>query len=164
MATIETKIRLYVGGLPSQITAKQLEGRFASFGKVSAINVIPSKAQSADLSCRGFAYVEFCPKDDQSLQRCLSLVSRHFVAPLIVSLSNTVSNKPHKFHFNTDFHFSCINGGHGKSFAAVQWVQMAWRGLESRNGFIGAYGLLCIHLHALAPSSAMHSDSRLRII
>ena len=74
MAEAESSIRLFVGGLPMQITRKQLEDRFAAFGKVSAVEVAPSKTQAA--SCRGYAYVQFGPKDESALQRCLSLVSR----------------------------------------------------------------------------------------
>lgn len=66
-------IRLYVGGLPADINAKQLAGRFASFGALSAVELVPRKSALAD-GCRGFAYVDFTPKDDQALHRCLSLV------------------------------------------------------------------------------------------
>lgn len=67
-------MRLYVGGLPADISSKQLEGRFASFGTVSNTKLVPSKQQVTRPGCRGFAYVDFTPKDDQSLHRCLSLV------------------------------------------------------------------------------------------
>ncbi|KAL0041550.1 hypothetical protein WJX79_007237 [Trebouxia sp. C0005] len=73
MFVSEATVRLYVGGLPSDITSKQLEGRFASFGTVSNTKLTLSKQQSTSPGCRGFAYVDFCPKDDQSLHRCLSL-------------------------------------------------------------------------------------------
>ena len=74
MAIGEPTVRLYIGGLPFEITSKQLEGRFASFGRVSAVDLVPSKQHGSASGCRGFAYVDFCPKDDQSLHRCLSLV------------------------------------------------------------------------------------------
>ncbi len=74
MSVSEATVRLYVGGLPGDITPKQLEGRFASFGTVSNTKLVLSKQQSTSPGCRGFAYVDFCPKDDQSLHRCLSLV------------------------------------------------------------------------------------------
>ena len=66
-------VRLYVGGLPADISVKQLEGRFASFGSVPALELVSSR-QTAANGCRGFAYVNFLPKDDQALHRCLSLV------------------------------------------------------------------------------------------
>lgn len=80
MITNEHSIRLYVGGLPGQITGNQLSDRFAAFGRVSAVELVPGKTHTADLPCRGFAYVNFCPKDDSALHRCLSLVSKctHF--------------------------------------------------------------------------------------
>jgi len=69
-------MRLYVGGLPTDITARDVEGRFASFGSVAGCEVVPAKGlDAADGACRGFAYVDFTPKDDASLARCLSLVS-----------------------------------------------------------------------------------------
>lgn len=71
----DASIRLYIGGLPGDITSKQLAGRFASFGSLSAVELVPSKHSPAD-GCRGFAYVDFVPKDDQALHRCLSLVSK----------------------------------------------------------------------------------------
>ncbi|KAL0041991.1 hypothetical protein WJX77_000059 [Trebouxia sp. C0004] len=73
MSVSEATVRLYVGGLPGDITPKQLEERFASFGTVSNTKLILSKQQSTSPGCRGFAYVDFSPKDDQSLHRCLSL-------------------------------------------------------------------------------------------
>jgi len=82
MSVSEATVRLYVGGLPGDITPKQLEGRFASFGTVSNTKLIIIKQQSTSPGCRGFAYVDFCPKDDQSLHRCLSLVrscTKHLV-------------------------------------------------------------------------------------
>ena len=69
----DDSIRLFIGGLPSEITSKQLAGRFASFGSLSAVELVPSKHSPAD-GCRGFAYVDFTQIDDQALHRCLSLV------------------------------------------------------------------------------------------
>lgn len=71
----DTAVRLFIGGLPGDITSKQLHGRFASFGSLSAVELVPSKHFPAD-ACRGFAYVDFTPKDDQALHRCLSLVRK----------------------------------------------------------------------------------------
>lgn len=70
--------RLYIGGLPADITSTQLAGRFASFGSLSAVDLVPRKYGSAD-ACRGFAYVDFIPKDDQALHRCVSLVRLEIV-------------------------------------------------------------------------------------
>ena len=66
-------VRLYVGGLPPNISSKQVASRFASFGSTSAVELVPSKHHE-EAGCRGFAYVDFVPNDDQSLHRCLSLV------------------------------------------------------------------------------------------
>ena len=69
----DASVRLYIGGLPGDITSKQLAGRFASFGSLSAVELVPRKQSPAE-GCRGFAYVDFTPNDDQALHRCLSLV------------------------------------------------------------------------------------------
>ncbi len=73
-------VRLFVGGLPSDISAADLSSRFSPFGKVSSVEIIPSKENDlsgtqkalsgrgapqslpAPAPCRGFAYVEFEPK------------------------------------------------------------------------------------------------------
>jgi hypothetical protein len=94
MSVSEATVRLYVGGLPGDITRKQLEGRFASFGTVSNTKLIVSKQQSTSPGCRGFAYVDFSPKDDQSLHRCLSLVrSWHTVSTRTLILESAVSQQ-----------------------------------------------------------------------
>ena len=75
-AAAAAEMRLYVGGLPPDITPLDVEGRFKPFGAVASCELVPSKGPGADPgACRGFAYVEFQPKDDASLARCLSLVS-----------------------------------------------------------------------------------------
>ncbi len=83
-------VRLFVGGIPSDVTAAELTQRFTPFGQVAACELVPSKdtaaapqqqeahqhgAQQQPLfpPCRGFAYLELQPKDDVSLGRCLSL-------------------------------------------------------------------------------------------
>ena len=97
-------VRLCVGGLDAEVTSELLSARFASFGAVSACEIVARKsndvseprlaprlasarrqsataaaaaeAVAAQEGCRGFAYVELEPKDDAALQRCLSTVSR----------------------------------------------------------------------------------------
>ncbi|KIY91869.1 hypothetical protein MNEG_16095, partial [Monoraphidium neglectum] len=67
-------MRLFVGGLPPDITKRDVEGRFAPFGAVAGCDIVPSKGLGASPGeCRGFAYVDFEPKDNASLARCLSL-------------------------------------------------------------------------------------------
>lgn len=75
MTETQEPIRLFIGGLPENVSAQQLAGRFTSFGSVSDVVLVPSKLQSGRTGCRGFAYVAFSPKDDMALQRCLSVVS-----------------------------------------------------------------------------------------
>lgn len=71
--------RLYVGGLPHDITPEQIAQRFQSFGTVQAVQLVPEKRGSVTAGpmlkpCRGFAYVQFVPKDDAALHRCISMV------------------------------------------------------------------------------------------
>jgi RNA recognition motif-containing protein len=69
--------RLYVGGLPPDISAADVIGRFTTFGNVSSCELVPSKGlQGAPGTCRGFAYVDLQPKDDHAVARCLSLVRK----------------------------------------------------------------------------------------
>ena len=71
-------VRLFVGGLTQGITVEQLSGRFTPFGAVSACDLIPNKALAFgddSAASKGFAYVDLDPKDEQQLDRCLSLVS-----------------------------------------------------------------------------------------
>lgn len=75
MSDSQEAVRLFVGGLPTAVTAQQLTGRFTSFGSVSDVAIVPSKFSGGASVCRGFAYVSFTPKDGMALQRCLSLVS-----------------------------------------------------------------------------------------
>ena len=77
-------VRLYVGGLPPNISSKQVASRFASFGSTSAVELVPSK-QHGEVGCRGFAYLEFIPNDDQSLHRCLSLVRWGSILHILVT-------------------------------------------------------------------------------
>ena len=75
MTATQQPIRLFVGGLPANVTAQQLAGRFASFGTLAALDLVPDKLHSDPTRCWGFAYIDFVPQDDQALHRCLSLVS-----------------------------------------------------------------------------------------
>ncbi|KAK9800162.1 hypothetical protein WJX73_001174 [Symbiochloris irregularis] len=67
-------VRLFIGGLPAQVTLKDLLGRFAPFGKVTGGEIPASKATTSDSlqDSRGFAYVDFEPRDSTALHRCLS--------------------------------------------------------------------------------------------
>ncbi|GIL66106.1 hypothetical protein Vafri_19715 [Volvox africanus] len=78
-------VRLFLGGLPHDISAADLRSRFSPFGKVEAIEIIPPKDQTTTAvaqtsfqtlsgeKCRGFAYVELDPKDEASVHKCLSV-------------------------------------------------------------------------------------------
>jgi len=72
-------VRLYVGGLPSTVSSRQVSQRFESFGKVLSVELVPDKRGTLTASvplqpCRGFAYVGLCPNDEASLRRCISMV------------------------------------------------------------------------------------------
>mmetsp|Transcript_20867 Transcript_20867/g.52664 ORF Transcript_20867/g.52664 Transcript_20867/m.52664 type:complete len:404 (-) Transcript_20867:84-1295(-) len=68
-------VRLYVGGLPEDITSADVVARFTPFGSVDELQLAPQKyaGMYSRPGCRGFGYVKFRPKDDKSLSRCLSL-------------------------------------------------------------------------------------------
>jgi hypothetical protein len=71
-------VRLYVGGLPPDVSAEQLAQRFAPFGRVEGADLALPQAAGAGAApqpgCRGFGYVELEPQDDAALRRCLSTV------------------------------------------------------------------------------------------
>ena len=73
-------VRLYVGGLPADVTAEQLAERFAPFGRVEGADLAAPQADGCaalkGASCRGFGYVELEPKDEAALRRCLSTVGK----------------------------------------------------------------------------------------
>ncbi|GIM07483.1 hypothetical protein Vretimale_11605 [Volvox reticuliferus] len=79
-------VRLFLGGLPHDISAADLRSRFNPFGKVESIDIIPPKDNqittaavptstqtSNGPTCRGFAYIELDPKDEVSIHKCLSV-------------------------------------------------------------------------------------------
>lgn len=94
-------VRIFVGGLDGDVTQELLSTRFTSFGRVTACSIILRKeadpllqlptgpankssgaicnkwarntSQRSTPGCRGFAYVDFEPKDAAALHRCLSL-------------------------------------------------------------------------------------------
>eukprot|EP00884_Botryococcus_braunii_P009539 jgi/Botrbrau1/18587/Bobra.0367s0029.1 len=67
--------RIYVGGLPPDVTAEQIKRRFETFGKVLSIDLPQPKAHdqehNADSSHRGFGYVNLVPLDDAAVRRCI---------------------------------------------------------------------------------------------
>ena len=80
-------VRLYVGGLPQDVTKEQLAQRFAPFGRVDDADLVLGRADgSAETACRGFGYVELEPTNDGALHRCLSTVSK----PLVLSCSTSL--------------------------------------------------------------------------
>jgi RNA recognition motif-containing protein len=68
----EDKIRLFVGGLAAEVTAGDLQERFAPLGNVQNITIPAAKVAGFDH--RGFAYVDFVPKTDASLRKLFSAV------------------------------------------------------------------------------------------
>ena len=72
-------VRLYVGGLSSDVTPLELAKRFESFGEVQSAEVAPPKQQdtlrdASSCICRGFGYVDVELKDEKTLARCLTSV------------------------------------------------------------------------------------------
>ena len=69
-------VRLYVGGLPPDVTTEAVRQRFAPFGAVLACELAPARSYHCDgevaVFHRGFAHVELEPADGAALQRCLS--------------------------------------------------------------------------------------------
>lgn len=76
-------IRIYVGGIPRNITKDELRQRFAPFGLVADVELIQEKDSQLPLAmcedtfqkgCRGFAYINFQPQEEKSLHKCMTLV------------------------------------------------------------------------------------------
>ncbi|KAL4426371.1 hypothetical protein ABPG77_004665 [Micractinium sp. CCAP 211/92] len=65
-------VRLYVGGLPPDVTEEQLRARFTPFGAVSACCIAPPKVYGGASFPRNFGHVELEPRDEASLRRCIS--------------------------------------------------------------------------------------------
>ncbi len=66
-------VRLFVGGLPTDLAAAELASRLAPFGSVRTVELIHAQGGG----CRGFAYVDFVPASDSSLAKCMTAVSAH---------------------------------------------------------------------------------------
>ena len=78
-------VRLYVGGLPPEVQQHELSLRFAPFGQVQSVELaqpkeLPLPGGATLRLPRGFAHVEIEPKEDSSVQRCLSAVSAARIA------------------------------------------------------------------------------------
>jgi RNA recognition motif-containing protein len=72
-------VRLFVGGLPNDVTEAQLKERFKAFGHVTSVTLPPPKsAGSRDPggleAHRGFAYLELTAEDASAVRRCLNAV------------------------------------------------------------------------------------------
>jgi hypothetical protein len=65
-------VRLFVGGLPADITVAELQSRFKPFGTILGMEVVPQK--DAKGTCRGFAYVDLDPISEASLHKCFTVV------------------------------------------------------------------------------------------
>ena len=66
--------RLYVGNLPREVTAAELEGLFTHYGKVTSASIVTDR-QSGD--SRGFGFVEMA--DPQHAQKAISELNGHRV-------------------------------------------------------------------------------------
>ena len=66
--------RLYVGNLPREVTAAELEGLFTHFGKVRTASVVTDR-QTGD--SRGFGFVEMV--DAQQAQTAIEELNGHRV-------------------------------------------------------------------------------------
>lgn len=71
-------VRLFVGGLASDVQTQDLIERFQPFGDISNCQVMPPKendvSRSAGASCRGFGFLDLQPANDAALRRCLGVV------------------------------------------------------------------------------------------
>ena len=63
-------VRVFVAGLPSDVTDSELSRRFASFGEVVGCDIIQDKHAEG---CRGFAYVQM-KTSEEKLKKCISVV------------------------------------------------------------------------------------------
>eukprot|EP00959_Pyramimonas_sp_CCMP1952_P166736 3484807-Pyramimonas_sp.AAC.2 len=64
------EVRVFVAGLPANVTASELTRRFAAFGEIVGCDVIPDKNIEG---CRGFAYVQM-KTSEEKLNKCFSVV------------------------------------------------------------------------------------------
>ncbi|BDA43982.1 probable nucleolar protein 8 at N-terminal half [Coccomyxa sp. Obi] len=76
--SLKEETRLYVGGLPHDVSPEQIAQRFQSFGTVQSVELVPEKKGSVYAGptlkqCRGFAFVQLSPKDETALHRCVSM-------------------------------------------------------------------------------------------
>ena len=72
-------VRLFVGGIPPNVSSVELEQRFATFGIVLSCKYAAPKPQGSPEFPpipRGFAHVELEPKDDAAVAKCLSMVGQ----------------------------------------------------------------------------------------
>ncbi len=71
-------VRLFVGGLPVGVRAEELVQRFASFGAVSAVQLVPAKQLGGGVDgARVHAFFDLQPNAaDRDVQRCISTVRR----------------------------------------------------------------------------------------
>lgn len=72
-------VRLFVGGLPEDVTEAQLKERFKAFGDVTSVTTPSPKpldggGQKAVAVHRGFAYLEMIPCDALAVRRCITAV------------------------------------------------------------------------------------------
>lgn len=71
--------RIFLGGLPPDVTRDDLAQRFQSFGKVIECEIIPDKlynvvlTNKTEIFKRNFGYVSIEPKDENSLKRALQV-------------------------------------------------------------------------------------------
>ncbi|GAQ83424.1 protein with RRM/RBD/RNP motifs [Klebsormidium nitens] len=70
-ATAVGRIRLFVGGLPADVTPEELQARFQPFGKVVGSEIVPQKEDAG--TCRGFGYVDLEPVSEASLSKCFAV-------------------------------------------------------------------------------------------
>ena len=72
-------VRLFVGGIPGDISIEDISARFAPFGAVAGVERAPVKLHQSPLGtdpndCRGFAYVDLVPLSDSSVSKCCTAV------------------------------------------------------------------------------------------
>jgi len=75
-AAATSGVRLHIGGLAPEVKENEIRRKFASFGKLSSVEIIREKSGDPDVlnrPCRGFAYITLHTED---LEMCLQTFKR----------------------------------------------------------------------------------------
>lgn len=68
------EVKLWVGGLPPNVSESELHQRFSSFGKVISCTLAPSRKYPNEIEFeRNFGYVTLKPTNEESLERAIAV-------------------------------------------------------------------------------------------